>query len=229
MNWYNTYRESEVDKQSNGIINMIKTARKAIPSADELAAYVEALRVHKKRNKVDDKEALQVIDNLPSSTQIRNGFSEEECRILFDSIAFAWKKATGQDLVEESKIINFQDSLEGNYWMIMNGILLSGPNHFTTVKKNMELFRSLLNIHAFVLHEKLSSPPDELIKTVLDHGGMRIFINRDKRGYFQLTDETYSKWGRNKIKKLDLKDKIVKVIDKSTPYNGWKSGIVVKI
>lgn len=113
--------------------------------------------------------------------------------------------------------------------MLMNGILLNGPNHFTIVKKNMELFRALLDINAFVMHEKMASPPDELIKTVLDHGGMRIFINRDKSGYFQMTDETYSKWGRGKVKKMDLKNKVVKVIDKSNPYRGWDSGIVVKL
>jgi len=221
-----------LNQQAMEDINMnkiIKTARKPIPSANELAAYVEALKVHRNRNKIKDEESLQVINNLPPPSQVRDKFSEEECRLLFDSIVFAWKKVTGQDLIEESKVMNFQDSLEGNYWMIMNGILMGGPNHFTIVKKNMELFRTLLNIHAFVLHEKLSSPPNELIKTVLDHGGMRVFINRTKNGFFQLTDKTYSKWGRAKIKKLDLKKKIVKVIDSSTPYKGWDSGIIITL
>jgi hypothetical protein len=117
----------------------------------------------------------------------------------------------------------------GNYWMLPKGVILEGPNHFTIIKRNMNLFISLLNINAFAMHDRLAGNPNGVIKLVLDHGAMRIFVNKSKDAYFQLTDETYSIWGRQKIKKYEFKNKITKVVDKRQPYNGWSSGIVVKI
>ena len=58
---------------------------------------------------------------------------------------------------------------------------------------------------------------------------MRIFITPDNRGFFQLNEETYAKWGRAKIKKLDLKSKIARIIDPNTSFNGWKTGISIKL
>ncbi|MFA7219343.1 MAG: hypothetical protein WC119_02445, partial [Synergistaceae bacterium] len=207
----------------------IVTADKKIPDAEDLAAYVEALNIHLENGKIKDKKIESLVKRLPYPDSIRMGFSEQECRILFDSIAYAWKEISGQDLVEESKIEHPPKGLEGNYWMIMNGVILEGPNHFTIIKQNQNMFANLLNISAFVIQEKMASPPDELIKTVIDHGGMRIFIDKKNKGYFQLSDKTYSEWGREKIKGLDLKEKIVKVIDRSTPYRGWSSGVLVKL
>ena len=111
--------------------------------------------------------------------------------------------------------------------MMTNGVILSGTNHFTIIKRNLDLFATLLNISTFVLHEKLASPPDEIIKTIIDHGGMRIFIKVDKTMYCQVNPQTYSKWARSKIKKLDFKNKIVKVVDSSQPYKGWTTGITI--
>lgn len=209
--------------------SQIKTARKKIPDAEEIAAYVEALQIYLENDKIKDSQIKTLVGRLPYPDSIRMNFSEEECRLVFESVAYAWKKLTEQDLLEEAQIEHPPKGLEGNYWMMTNGVILEGPNHFTIVKQNLNLFATLLNISGFVLHEKLASPPDELIKTIIDHGGMRIFINQDKKGYFQLSDETYSKWGRKKIHGLDLRDKVVKVIDRQTPYKGWKSGVLVRI
>jgi len=206
-----------------------KTATKKIPTAEELATYVEALNIHLKNNKVKDIEIKKVIESLPYPDSIRMKFSEQECKLIFDSIAYAWKKISGQDLFDETKISHAPKGLEGNYWMISGGIILEGPNHFTIVKRNLNLFATLLNISPFVLHEKIASPPDELIKTILDHGGMRLFITTSNKLYCQVNAETYSKWARKKVKGLDCKDKTVKVIDVSRPFKGWKTGITVKL
>jgi hypothetical protein len=216
--------EQPVAAKSN---RQIKTAVKKIPDAEELAAYVEALNIHLENGKIKDPKIEKLVKRLPYPDLIRIRFSEEECRIVFESIGYAWEKITGQDIVEESKIERAPKGLEGNYWMISNGILLEGPNHFTIIKQNMGLFATLLNISTFVLHEKIASPPDELIKTIIDHGGMRIFVNKDKKMYCQVNPQTYSKWARAKIKKLDFKKKIVKVVDPSRPYKGWTTGITV--
>jgi hypothetical protein len=207
----------------------IKTSDKKVPKGEELASYVEALNIHKENGRIKDPVMIKLIENLPYPDRIRNHFSEQECRLVFESISFAWKKLTGQDLVEEAKILHAPTGLEGNYWMLTGGIILEGVNHFTIIKQNFNLFCTLLNISAFVMHEKMSSPPDELIKTIIDHGGMRVFINKDKNSFFQLSDDTYSKWGRKKIKKFDLPNKTVKVIDRTTPYKGWESGILIKL
>jgi len=207
--------------------NMIKTADKKVPSAEDIAAYVEALNIYLENDKIKDKHIATLVKRLPYPDSIRAGFSNEECKLVFQSVNYAWKEITGQDLMQEEQIDRAPKGLEGNYWMMTNGVILSGTNHFTIIKQNLNLFSTLLNISPFVLHEKLASPPDEIIKTVIDNGGMRIFITVDKKGYFQLSDETYSKWGRNKVKGLDIKDKIVKVVDRQTPYKGWKSGITI--
>lgn len=220
-------QEKNSQTTATGKKNMIKTAEKKIPSAEDIAAYVEALNIYLENDKIKDKQVATLVKRLPYPDSIRSGFSIEECKLIFQSVNYAWKKITGQDLMQEEQIDRSPKGLEGNYWMMTNGVILSGTNHFTIIKRNLDLFATLLNISTFVLHEKLASPPDEIIKTVIDHGGMRIFIKVDKTGYFQLSDETYSKWGRNKIKGLDLKEKIIKVIDRQTPYKGWKSGVTI--
>lgn len=223
-------KDNEQEKQIEAKTNkMIKTADKKIPSAEEIAAYVEALTLFLKKGKIKDRVIARLVKNLPYPDKIRMHLSEQECQIVFESVGFAWKEMTGQDLLEETKIEHAPKGLEGNYWMMTGGVLLEGVNHWTIIKQNTLLFINLLGISAFVIHEKMASPPDELIKTVLDNGGMRIFINKKKKGYFQLSDKTYSKWGRNKIKGLDLRDKVVKVVDTTRPYKGWESGILVKL
>ena len=212
---------------STGKINMIKIADKKIPSAEDIAAYVEALNIYLENDKIKDKRVATLVKRLPYPDSIRSGFSIEECKLIFQSVNYAWKKITGQDLMIEEQIDRSPKGLEGNYWMMTNGVILSGTNHFTIIKRNLDLFATLLNISTFVLHEKLASPPDEIIKTIIDHGGMRIFIKVDKTGYFQLSDDTYSKWGRKKIKGLDLKKRIVKVVDRETPYKGWNCGVTI--
>lgn len=207
---------------------IVKTAKK-IPEAEDLASYTQALKLYLKNDKVKDVKIQKLIQNLPYPDSIENNFSEEECKLVFESIAYAWKNLTNKDLLEESKIEKSKKGMEGNYWMLNNGILLEGPNHFTIVKQNLNLFATLLDISPFLLHEKISSPPEELIKTILDNGGMRIFVKKDKTAWFQLSDKTYSKWGRNKIKKLNVNKKMVKVIERGNPYKGWKSGILVKL
>lgn len=206
-----------------------KTKEEDVPSAEIVASYVEALKLHLKDNKIKDNSLIEIIDSLPSAIQIKSDLSYQEIQVLFESVRYAWEKLTGQDILQNQKMETQPDTLEGNYWMIKNGILLEGPNHVTIIRKNMELLTTLLNIDPFVLHAKLSGHPDGLIKTVIDHGGVRIFVNKDKNFYCQLSDDTYSAWAGKKIRKYAFKSKIVKVIDKKQPYKGWKSGIVIKL
>ena len=87
----------------------------------------------------------------------------------------------------------------------------------------------MLKINGFALQEYLGSRPNDLIKFIIDNGGVRMFVNKNKKLYAQMSPETYGKWGRAKVKKYDFKLKAVKVIDLRAPYKGWKSGITIKL
>ena len=200
-----------------------------IPHPDQLAVYVESLKLYLDQNQIDDPTFSHIIKNMPSPKAVRSRFSEEEGKVLFQSIQYVWKEITGQDIIEEEQIIQHPEKLEGNYWMLNNGVLLSGPNHFTIIRDNTHLFCTLLDINPFSMHEQLASKPNNIIKTILDHGGMRIFVNKNRIAYFQLTSDTYRKWGISKIRGLDIEEKNVKVIDKSRAYKGWDSGITVRL
>ncbi len=202
---------------------------KDYPSVDDIAAHVESIKLYLLEGQIKDEELKKLIDNLPSPQNIRKRLSEEEVRILFQTVGYIWKKISGHGIIEDSKVVGKPDILCGNYWMIQKGVLLNGVNHFSIIKQNLDLFRSLLGINAFALHEKIGSEPNALIKLILDHGGMRIFVSKDKRFYAQMTDETYGKWGKNKVKKYDFPKRIVKIVDRTSPYKGWKSGINIVI
>ncbi len=206
---------------------MKKISQNNVDSSENVSNYVEALKLHLFNNKIKNKEICEIVKNLPPAAKIKSELSEKEAEIIFESVRYVWKEITGQDIIEESKIKKAPETLHGNYWMIKNGVLMEGLNHFTIIKKNLELFSSLLGIDAFVLHEKLSGNANGLIKTAIDHGGIRIYIDFNKKLYCQMNDKTYSKWGRNKIKNLDFRKKIIKVIDITSAYNGWESGITI--
>jgi hypothetical protein len=200
---------------------------KDYPSVNDIASYVESINLYLAEGQIQDEEIKKLISNLPSPQNIRKRLSEEEVRILFQTVGYVWKKITGHDIIEDSKIEAKPDILCGNYWMIQKGVLLNGTNHFSIIKQNIDLFRSLLGINAFVIHEKIGSEPNALIKLILDHGGMRLFVSKDKRAYFQLSSDTYGKWANKKIRKYDFPKKIVKIIDVTSKYSGWRSGITI--
>lgn len=213
----------------NNIISLAAIKNGEMPSAKDLAAYVESLKLYSKSYKVGEEQLRKLIYNLPTPRQVENDLSLGELKIIAENIRFLWKKITGQDIIGEVNKEVKSEKLLGNYWIVSKGILVSGPNHCTIAKKNMDLFISLLDIDTFAMHANLSSHPNKLIKLVLDHGGVRLFINKNGKAFFQLTDETYGKWGRKKIKKYDFNEKVVMVIDKNSAYNGWKSGIRINI
>lgn len=197
------------------------------PSVEDIAAYAESLKLCLEDGSIKDEELKKLVKNLPSPVNISKRLSLEEVKILFQTIGYVWKKLTGRSLIEDSKVEAKKETLCGNYWIIKKGIILEGTNHYSIIKQNLELFRSLLGISGFAMHEKLSLEPNAIIKLVLDHGGVRLFVSEDRRMYCQMTDTTYSEWAKNKIRKYDFNKKIVKVMDRSVPYKGWRSGLTV--
>ena len=198
-----------------------------VPSPEDLAAYVEAINIFAKEKSLD-KNLDRLIFNLPAPTKIRDELSNTECRIVFETVGYLWKKLTGKDLIEESKITKTTEELIGNYWILKNGVILHGINHYSVIKNNSSIFSALLNLNEFALQEYLASPPHRVIGYIIKNGGVRFFTN-GKKAYFQMSEDTYAKWGRSKVKKYDFKDKTVKIVDFKVKYSGWKNGIPVKL
>lgn len=195
----------------------------------DVATYVESLKMILKEDGIKDPKVKRIVADLPSPNHVKRHMSHHEATVLFQSVRWAWKEITGTDLEEEAGFEAAPETLLGNYWMMKNGMLLHGVNHYVIIKRNISLFASLLDIDPFVIHQKLAAPPQELIKLIIDNGGLRIFVTTDKRSYFQMNDQVYKNWGRAKVKGLDFGYKLVKLIDASTDYTGWKSGISIKL
>jgi len=128
------------------------------------------------------------LQSLPSPNHIKRYLSNEEARVLFESIRWIWKETSGKDISETFNFEPAPESLLGNYWMLRNGLIFHGINHYGIIKRNMTLFSNVLKLEPFVLHQKLAGIPQDLIKYVIDNGGMRIFVTADKRAYFQMND-----------------------------------------
>lgn len=199
-----------------------------IPSAETIATYVHSLKMFQENNKLDP-ETNKLISNLPTPRKINRDFSEEECKILFETVSYLWKEITGHSIIKDVNMEEATEGLYGCYWMFKNGVMLSGLNHFSIIKQNVDMFCTLLKLSPFAVHQYIASNPNKLIYYVLINGGLRIMIDKKNIGWFQLSEKTYSSWARKKIKKLDLKEKIVKIIDRKTDYKGWKSGIIIKL
>ena len=180
-----------------------------------------------KHNTIVPERYVKLIQKLPSSRQVSKDMSEKECEILYETIEFLWRKITGNKIIPEKKIETAPESLSGNYWLMNNGILLHGINHYDIIKKNAQLISTLLNIGGMALQEYLSGHPDKLIWMIIKNGGARLFITKDKRFYCQISPETFGKWGKKKLKKYDFSKKAIKIIDLNAPFEGWKSGIPI--
>jgi len=198
-------------------------------NVDDVAAYVESLKMYLKEDGIKNSTVKQIVIDMPSERYVKKNMSEEEANVLYESVRWAWKEITGEDIKETMKTDDAPETLLGNYWMLKNGLILHGVNHYVIIKRNISLFSALLNINAFLIHEKLASQPNDLIKLVIDNGGARAFITKDRRAYFQMNETTYAEWGRQKVKGLDFKSKIVKLIDSRSQFNGWSSGISIKL
>jgi hypothetical protein len=208
----------------------IKTADKIdekLPSGEQMALYVLTLKEYMKDNPNISEEWKELIKKLPSPRQVKQDFSIQELKLLYETVEYLWSKITGQKIIGEEEIIKAPESLSGNYIMVANGILLHGINTHDIIRKNSHLLCSLLNIGGMTMEQYLTGKPNELVKFIIKSGALRLFITRDKRFFSQCSPETYAKWARNKIRKLDFKKKVVKLIDLRAEYSGWKDGISV--
>jgi len=206
------------------IANTLTVKDEDVPSADILGAYVESLKTYRQDNPDMNEDWASHIDKLPSARFIRQEYSNEECKLLFETINYLWRKISGQDIVNENKTISSPTKLLGNYWLIRNGILLEGLNSYTIIKNNAALFASLLHLNSFTLQCYLAGDPKALTQYIILNGGVRMFIRKNGEAFFQMTGTTYGDWARNKLKKFDFRKKTIRLIDPNVEYVGWHSG-----
>jgi len=218
--------------ENKGVMNIkfTKTAEEEEEtlSPSILATYIEALKVHLNDPKINQMYK-EMIKKLPPSYVVRKTLSNEECSILFETVDYLWKKISGSSITKEEEMIKAPESLKGCYWLLKHGILMHGQNHFTIAKRNKTMLVPLLNLNTFTFEEYLSSDPQKLIYYLIDNGAVRVFVNKDKNAFFQMMPEVYADWGKKKVQRYDMKKKVVRVIDRTVDYNGWKSGVAVKL
>ena len=203
-------------------------------SADVLSSYVETLSLFRgEYGSTVTKDISKMIDNLPPRSFINSSMDSVERQLLFQTVGHIWKTLTGASIKETmGGRVNFSrdKNLDGNYWMMPGGILVGGFNHFAAAKNHRNLLCSILGINQFVFEAKaLEKSPEELIRLVLTHGGIRVKIDRGNNQVFMQTSERSWPWAREKARRMYHKKKMVKVLDARQPYKGWKSGVPVLV
>jgi len=208
------------------IIKLAHIKDEDMPDPKALSAYIKVLKLYLLENNVSSKYE-KLIRNLPTPRVVRTEYSWEECKLIFETVNYLWKKILNKDITKEQLIQRSKQKLLGNYWVFRNGVMIQGVNHFTMIKDNSMMISLMLNLNGFTLQYYMSTNPDKLIRYILQNGGARMFVDTNNQAFFQMSESTYAKWGRAKVKKYDFKKKVVKIIDFKTPYDGWKSGIPI--
>lgn len=199
------------------------------PDAETLSTLVKSLKISIKNNESIGEEERYLIKNLPSPRVIRSCLSDSEINVVFKTVNYLWKKLTGQEFKEVINVSEKEDPLIGSYWLLRNGILLDGVNHVDIIKRNSIFIITLLGINGMTLQHYLHQEHNKLLNFIIMNGGVRMLVTSENKSYFQMSEETYAKWGKKKVKKFDFKLKTVRIINKSTKYNGWESGVAVNL
>jgi len=200
------------------------------PSPDAIAAMVDSIRVFDVDNEnAFNKSEKKLVQSLPSKTFILFKMGQPELDLLYRSVKHLWNGMTGGD--PEFKSENDEDAhLDGAYWMLPGGVLLSGFNHFQTAKSNKLLICSMLNINPLIFEKILASGDrNDIISLVLARGGVRTLISRKNSEVVMQTNESSWPWVKNKLERMYHKNKIAKILDLSKHYDGWTSGILIRI
>ena len=199
---------------------------------EELAALAESLTIHiSELGKNAPKDIVKSVQSLPSRFYITRKMSSTEIGWLWNKVRDLWKVLTGKDIADMTTIPAPQSAvdLDGNFWLLPGGVSIHAYNHFTAAKKHKGVISSLLDINGFVLERKLSEKPSSLIGYLIEKGAVRVNIDRDKSQVIAQCSERSWPWAREKLRRMVHKKKVARVLDPTKPYEGWKSGIPVRI
>ncbi len=199
---------------------------------DQLAALAESLVLHVAELGQDvSKDVSKAVGSLPSRYYITRKMSKTEIGWLRDKIRQLWKTLTGKDISDfvTNPAPKSAREYEGNFWLLPGGIQIHAFNHFTAAKKHKGVICSLLDINGFVFERKLSEPPANLIAYLIEKGAARVNIDRDKSQVIAQCSEGAWPWVREKLRRMVHKKKVARVLDPTKKYEGWKSGIPIRI
>jgi len=147
--------------------------------------------------------------------------------LTLKSVRTIWRDITNEQPPKEDQIAAPESTrmLHGNFWLLPGGILIRGYNHFTAAKKHKVMMCNVLGINGLTFEHRMASEPNRLIGLLLEHGAVRVNIDRDSgTALFQATSNSWPA-ARDKILRMTHKHRYVRVIDTSVPYRGWKSGV----
>lgn len=201
-----------------------------LPSPETLAAMVESIKVfHADNSDSFEPSDAKLANVLPSRNRIIHDMNDAQMDALYHSVLHLWEKMTGSKPEFESSNED-ASNLDGAYWMLPGEVLLSGYNHFQSAKENRILVCSMLNINPLVFERLMASGDvNEVIGLVLARGGVRVLINRKQNQVIMQSNESSWAWVKDKLEKMWHKNKIAKIVDLSQPYEGWKSGVTVRV
>ena len=200
------------------------------PSPESLAAMIESIRLH-----YDDHEEAfgaaeqKLVDSLPVRNYVINEMNDAQRGVLFRNIRHLWVGITGKepDATQGSAEAH---NLNGSYWMLPGGVLVSGFNHFQAAKDNRLMICALLDINPIVFEKMVGAGnPHDVISLILARGGVRVIIDRDSSTVTMQTNEDSWLWVKDKLERMWHKNKIAKVLDLSKSYEGWESGVTIRV
>lgn len=200
------------------------------PPAAAMAAMAESIRIYY-RDHADafSPDEKRVIENLPSRGYIANEMDQPQLDVLNNSIRHIWKAISGGE--PELEMSNPDaENLDGAYWFLPGDAMVSGYNHFTAAKDHKAMICAILDINPLVFEQMLSKQDHEaVIALLVARGGVRMLVDRAESRVAMQTNEESWLWAKGKIERMYHKDKIVKIIDLSQPYEGWQSGVTLRI
>lgn len=199
---------------------------------EQLATLAESIALHVADLGTDvSKDVVRAVESLPSRFFITRKMSKTEIGWLRDKLRQLWKSLTGKDISDYSTLPAPRSAVEyeGNFWLLPGGIAVHAYNHFTAAKKHKAVICSLLDINAFVFERKLSEPPMNLIAYLLEKGAARVNIDRENSQVIAQCSEGAWPWVREKLRRMVHKKKVAKVLDPTKRYDGWKSGVPIRI
>ena len=200
------------------------------PCPEALAAMVDAIRVFRSDHSESfGPDEARLVDALPSRSRVIHDIDDPQRDALYHSVRHMWEGMSGGEPEFESRNTDAAD-LDGAYWLMPGGILLAGYNHFQAAKDNRILVCSLLDINPLVFEQLLASGGvEEIVGLILARGGVRALINRERGEVVMQTGEESWPWVKDKLERMWHKHKLAKVVDLSRPYEGWKSGVAVRV
>ena len=203
---------------------------KHVHDPEDLASYADAIRLHKASldNNLS-KEDIVKVDRIPARSYILKHMSPTELSILFENLSDLWKTITGENLPTNEGTSAPQEAkdVDGNFWLLPGGVMVKGFNHFATAVRHKNMLCNLLDINPFIFEEKIHREPKELIKLIIQHGGIRLNINKESsRVIAQSNEESWPTLLR-KFQKMYHKHKVARVLDPTVEYKGWESGIPI--